>query len=536
MNTIVRTQHGLVKGTTSLDYDEELFYCFYGIPYGKPPIGELRFKAPVDIENWTGVKDCTEVKDGCFSRHIFTMKFTGSEDCLHLNVYTKELNAEAKKPVFVWIHGGAFVTGSGNPDVFGPEFLITQNIVIVTLTYRLGPLGFLCLEDTSLEVPGNAGVKDVLMGLKWVHKNIRNFGGDDSNITIAGQSAGAIMVNFMMLSPLAKGLFHKAIMQSACALQNWALGKREGAKELAERLGLKSESEKEILEFLRGVEVEKLLRASQKIRILRNDMYGDNIMCYNPVIEKPNPGAVITEPPLLKILRGDYNKVPLLMGYTSNEGLYADFLIKGMTVLIDDFEKMVPHTLQLPKGSEASKMIAAKIQQFFFKDSPATIEHKDKYMKMGSGLFFSYPVYRIARHMVDNLNHPIYFYRFSIDAKLNLYKLARKFKANGASHTDDTCYLFKTMFTPEISPGSVEDVAVRKITKLWGNFIKFGKPVLSKTDPVTQIDWKPIQKDEFNFVDIQNDRLVPGKNPDETSMIFWDDIYKLDPLYAKHKL
>jgi carboxylesterase type B len=139
---------------------------------------------------------------------MFLRIIVGTEDCLFLNVYTQQLPSSTNnklKPVMVWIHGGGFSSGSGNSDTYGPEFLLTEDIVLVTINYRLGVFCFLSFEDASLEVPGNAGLKDMVMALKWVQKNISKFSGDPNNVTIFGESAGGISVHYLILSPLASG-------------------------------------------------------------------------------------------------------------------------------------------------------------------------------------------------------------------------------------------------------------------------------------------------------------------------------------------
>jgi carboxylesterase type B len=162
-----------------------------------------------------------------------------------------------------WIHGGIFVFGSGSTEFYGPDFLITEDVVVVTINYRLGLLGFLCLEDPTLGVPGNAGLKDVVMALKWVHENIRQFGGDPDNITIFGQSSGAAAVHLLTLSPMGRGLFHKAIGQSGTALSPWASGTR-GVKQLASMMKLEGESEETILNHLMMLSGEEILKMQGK--------------------------------------------------------------------------------------------------------------------------------------------------------------------------------------------------------------------------------------------------------------------------------
>lgn len=164
----------------------------------------------------------------------------------------------------VFIHGGAFVTGSNKTYMYGPEFLLTQDIVLVSINYRLGALGFLSSEDVTLGVPGNAGLKDQTLALKWVRENIKNFNGDPGNVTIFGESAGSCSVHYQMLSPTAKGLFHKAILQSGCTLNHWSLG-RHVMIELAKELGHDLSSEKEALEVLRSAPLKLLYEAQERL-------------------------------------------------------------------------------------------------------------------------------------------------------------------------------------------------------------------------------------------------------------------------------
>ncbi|RZB41186.1 COesterase and/or Abhydrolase 3 domain containing protein [Asbolus verrucosus] len=206
---IIAIQQGKLRGRIAEDIDGKIYYSFQGIPYAKPPLGKLRFKPSLPPLPWDGILDATKNGNCCYSKDLFTKEFTGSEDCLNLNVYTPKLPDEQHelRPVMVWIHGGGFTCGSNSSEFYGPEFLITSNVVIVTINYRLGLLGkanmdfepctllqyqsgFLSLEDPSLRVQGNAGFKDMVMALKWVQSNIKKFNGDPNNVTIFGESAG----------------------------------------------------------------------------------------------------------------------------------------------------------------------------------------------------------------------------------------------------------------------------------------------------------------------------------------------------------
>ncbi|XP_011704228.1 PREDICTED: cholinesterase-like [Wasmannia auropunctata] len=183
------------------------YVAFRGIPYAKPPIGKLRFKDPLPPEKWSGGRDASKYGNVAVQFDLLKREVIGDEDCLYLNVYT--LDIVKKRPVMVWIHGGGFSLGSGDASIYGPDYIVQKDVVLVTLNYRLGVLGFLNLYDKV--ATGNQGMKDVIMALQWVQKNISQFGGDPKNVTIFGESAGGAIVHFLTLSPLAKGATYNPI-------------------------------------------------------------------------------------------------------------------------------------------------------------------------------------------------------------------------------------------------------------------------------------------------------------------------------------
>lgn len=201
------------------------YYSFQGIKYGKAPVGNRRFKAPLPETPWKGVKPAVREGASCPHRNMILENYKGNEDCLYLNVYTPKLpdtdGNKPKLPVMFWIHGGGFQFGNGNAFLYGPDYLIPENILIVTINYRLGALGF--LNTGTSDAPGNAGLKDQVLALKWVRDNIEAFGGDPNEVTIAGQSAGSASVHYLLLSPTTKGLFKRAIAQSGVSINPWAI-------------------------------------------------------------------------------------------------------------------------------------------------------------------------------------------------------------------------------------------------------------------------------------------------------------------------
>ncbi|XP_063223164.1 pyrethroid hydrolase Ces2a-like [Bacillus rossius redtenbacheri] len=248
------------KRVTS-DATGSTFYSFQGIPYAKPPVGPLRFKPPEEADSWTGTRDALQEGACAPQINFFTKTLDGTEDCLFLNVYTPQWPARTPKVVMVWIHGGAFVLGSGDSDMYGPDYLVAEDVVLVTINYRLGALGFLYLE--GCDVTGNNGLRDQVMALKWVRDNIAQFGGDPGNVTIFGESAGGASVHLLMLSPLARGLFHRAIAQSGTALLSGChttcdVSSRRAVR-LAKLLGCSSEDPQAVADYLRTVPAEKIV-------------------------------------------------------------------------------------------------------------------------------------------------------------------------------------------------------------------------------------------------------------------------------------
>jgi para-nitrobenzyl esterase len=254
----VRTQQGLVAGRPGTD---PTLMVFKGIPYAAPPVGDLRWKAPQPPASWTGVRQAdkfgpspiqTIVEGKIPWTHEFMAHGAISEDCLYLNVWTPAKTPGDRLPVFVWVYGGGYNEGSSMIDVYNGEGLAKKGLVFVNLNYRVGPFGFFAhpelTKESGVNASGNQGVLDALAALKWVQANVAAFGGDPGNVTLAGQSAGSGIVHALATSPLGKGMFHKAILQSGPALgtaaatatlaaheASWvAYGETQGAKNLAE--------------------------------------------------------------------------------------------------------------------------------------------------------------------------------------------------------------------------------------------------------------------------------------------------------------
>ncbi|KAK5647704.1 hypothetical protein RI129_002596 [Pyrocoelia pectoralis] len=525
---VVTVTNGALKGKIAKDYRGATYYSFKGIPYAKSPVGSLRFKAPIPHDDWKGIRCATEHGSASSCKDFISHKLVGSEDCLFVNVYTPNLptNGGPLKPVMCWIPGGGFVSGSGNTDLYGPEYLITEDVVLVTINYRLGLLGFLCFDDPSLEVPGNAGLKDQVMALKWIQENIANFGGDPDNVTIFGNSAGAASVCLLMLSPLATGLFHKAIAQSGTAIASWAKGKRALS---ALKIALNVDTtEKEMLKILQGMTLDEIMQLQMKIP---DGLYASIERPFCPVVESAASNmSFLAEDPLKILASGNYNHVPVITGYTSREGIFANFFNKILfecpnhgEPIVTDFEDEIPNTFNVTRGSTLSKEIARKIKAYYFGNEESSEANRNQFYLLQGDHLLVWPLYSSLRHLIDTSSKPIYLYRLSAVTELNCFKNLIGETSPGASHADELGYLFTNSETTSLPPFSVGLKTMRRVIKLWTNFARTGNPNPSELNSLINVLWKPVAKDQFHFLDI-GENLTVGVNPDKDRAEFWDEL------------
>ncbi|GFG36327.1 hypothetical protein Cfor_05946 [Coptotermes formosanus] len=313
----VTVRQGVLKGKIMTSAKGRTFYAFQSIPYAKPPTGDLRFRAPQRPAPWVGELDATEPGPACIQ---FTMNSTvvGSEDCLHLNVFTTYLpkqNGRLNKQngrlldVMFWIHGGGFYLGSAND--YPPQYLMDKNVVFVSTNYRLGVLGFLSTGDD--ESPGNYGLRDQTAALEWVQENIAAFGGNPNSVTIFGQSAGSMSVHYHILSRLSKGLFHRAISMSGTAFSPFVRCQDplRMAQNQARIVNCPDSNTSTLVDCLRHTDAVTLIRTYPAVNLF-----------YVPCVENQtarNPKPFLrAEPPAL-IRAGDFSKVPWIVGSTSQE-------------------------------------------------------------------------------------------------------------------------------------------------------------------------------------------------------------------------
>ncbi|MDQ1478633.1 MAG: para-nitrobenzyl esterase [Actinomycetota bacterium] len=326
--TIVATRSGKVEG-----FERDGVHVFRGIPYAAPPVGLLRWKAPQREESWSGTRDASSFSPQSAQTEFAMTKMMGekqspySEDSLYLNVWTPACD-DARRPVMVWIHGGAFLWGSGDtPWYDGTRFAVHGDVVVVTINYRLGPFGFLHLGDLfegAFPGSGNAGILDQIAALEWVRDCIAAFGGDPERVTVFGESAGAASVGTLLGTPSARGLFRGAIPQSGAA--SW-VATREHATGIAQRVVANLGVNPGDVDALLAVPTDAVLSA---LPAFRED--GVAALPFQPVVD----GTVLIESPLSAIAAGNAADVRVLTGTNLTEMTLFTIADPEMATLTDD--------------------------------------------------------------------------------------------------------------------------------------------------------------------------------------------------------
>lgn len=530
----VTVAQGELRGKKITAKTGTTYFSFQGIPYCQPPVGPLRFKAPQPPEPWEGILDA--LNEGSVAPQVDDFvadSYLGEEDCLYLNVYTPKVPAQSGddlKAVMVWIHGGGFYMGSGNALINGPDYLLATDVVLVTFNYRLGALGFLSTEDA--ETSSNNGLKDQVMALRWVQKNIQQFGGDPGNVTIFGCSAGGGSVHYHLLSPMSAGLFHRAIAMSGAVLNPWALVEepRDRAFRLGAVLGCKTTDSRELVEFLRTVPAHRLVEDAVKAQTAEER--ASNMLFFAPTLEKgaqKGEEVFLTGKPLDLMQEGRFHKVPFMSGITSHEGmLVMRAMFKNPAFLNElnkNYELLVPYTMKLKKKSAKSQEVALKIKHFYFGDKPVSRETLQPLFNLYSDIYFIVGIKKSIDLQLKHSDTPIYFYQFSYDEKLGLIeKYIGDSSMPGVCHGAEIPYIFKSFYVDDARLGPDTDYikTVSRMVRLWTNFAKTGNPT-PKFDPLLGVIWSPVTKDGLRYLNIDKE-LTMQNDLAKDRVAFWEEL------------
>jgi para-nitrobenzyl esterase len=444
---VVGTTGGLLRGAITGNADE-----FLGIPYAAPPVGVLRWRPPQPAAPWRGVRDATTFAPHCAqSASPFGIAST-SEDCLYLNVFTPSgaRHDFGTRPVMVWIHGGALVTGES--DDYNPAALVRRGVIVVTINYRLGALGFLAhpaLAGRAGGPSGNYGLMDQQAALRWVQRNIVRFGGDPRNVTIFGESAGGLSVLSQLASPAARGLFSRAIVESgAYALTQAPLATSEAAGEtFAAQAGCASQT----AACLRSLSVQTIL-ADQ------------NAAGYQPDID----GQVLTQSLGPAFAAGQFSRVPVINGSNHDEWrlFVAESELEGAPVTAANYQGMISSTLSVPAAIAA--IIAAQYPLSAY-SSPAVALGA-----VGTDAIFACPALQVDQSL--SAFTPTYGYEFNDENAPEVLLPPVSFPY-GAAHASELQYLFTLRPSPFGGPLSPQQEQLAAAMQgYWTNFAKRGTP------------------------------------------------------------
>ena len=435
---------------------------YRGIPYAAAPVGDLRWRAPQPVAHWQGIRPADQFGDSCMQNATGPGgPLTTSEDCLFLNVWTPAAKPSARLPVMVWIHGGGFNLDSSSWKETEGSSLARHGVVLVSLNYRLGKFGFFAHPALTRETPsgelGNYGLMDMIAALKWVKANVAAFGGDPGNVTIFGESAGGMAIDFLMESPDARGLFNKAVVESGGGrndFQNFQAAEAAG-KTAATGWGVTGDD----AAALRAVPAKTLLGAASMSA-------GGG----NPMID----GKVVPEPILQAFTAGHVAHVPYMIGTNSFEsGLFPGMDERYAASARPQWDKV--EAVYDGYGTHALPMV----KQQFATDSMMTE-----------------PARALARQAAAH-GLPTYVYQFSY-----LRPSQRDGKIPGPLHFDEVYVVFDSMMASP-APKSDDKTAVEAMETRWTSFARTGKP---------SADWPAFRPGDEHVLDFTNDGPVIRKD------------------------
>lgn len=497
---IAETLSGPVAGLESAG-----IRSFKGIPYARPPVGDLRFAPPLPPEPWTEPRDCTRFGDAAVqlrgSTSLTPSNVGMSEDCLSVNVWTPAVPGDGQKlPVYVFIHGGAYATGSGSIPIYDGASFAKQGIVAVTINYRLNALGFFASDETLARygTTGNWGHLDQVKALEWVRDNIAAFGGDPKRVTIGGESAGSYSVSALILSPMAKGLFHGAILESGTilavpAISIYAKGDLRRSIQLCSQLAsvVGATDDAAGLAKLRTAEAGVLARLA-KFQADQTTLLAFFLM---PVFD----GAFMPTNPLAAIAAGDFNRVPLLFGFNSDEGtLFAP---------ADADENTYKMMAAMALGDNAGKALA-----HFPVAGGVTAGERTRGLLTYTMFTAGMKVYADA---FADRGLDVYAYNF--DAAT-----AGTIKAGlGATHALELPFVFNTLSALGIKDAAHEELSA-EMHRRWANFIKYGNPNAAG-EPAASAQWPKYEKSSPRVMRF-GDVIEPVPLPNREDFEFMTDL------------
>ncbi|XP_047989469.1 acetylcholinesterase-like [Leguminivora glycinivorella] len=504
---VVHTPVGCFRGIQAKDGN---YSMFLGIPYAK--VDPNNVFGPAIPHKFEGISDAVDDTSRCPQIEEFNHTFTGTLDCLHINIYVPNSPRNKPLPVMVLIFGGRMKFGFAGRYIYGPRFLVRHDVVFISFNYRLGPYGFLCLNNP--QVPGNQGLKDQVLALRWIKANIRYFGGDDSKITVGGNSAGAISVDFHM-QYLKEQLFNRAILQSGVILTKKVFKDADfnAPIHLAKRLNFTTDDVNEALAFLNEVKPYELVTG-----------FRDSGLVLEPCVEKQfntTESFITKHPDNIKIVKD----VDVLIGFNNDEGYVAVSTIPKEKLQNDDFvSSLLDDDFQFQNESKVDG-IKTIIRNFYYGDDVYDVDNRRPYMNLFSDFSISSPILRTIRKYLESGLDNIYFYIFSYSGErcFSKDKDNISYTEGGAAHADELGYLFDISYMKE-RLREEDMLIVDRMTELWTNFVKYGNPT-PKPSKLVPLQWPRVTHNKLSYLEI-NTTLRLDSSPVHQRMSFLDLLYR----------
>ncbi|XP_022105575.1 acetylcholinesterase-like [Acanthaster planci] len=528
---LIQTLNGRIEGVTETFKEDKYLKVdkkidiYRGIPYAEPPLGLRRFQPPVPVNSWSGTLNAARHGPACIQYFI---SFSGmDEDCLFLDVYRPHTVSKTAA-VMVFIHGGAFFFGYGSmPEYLGQPISAVGDVIYVAINYRLGPFGFLSTGDS--EAPGNVGLLDQVLALKWVKNNIHRFGGDPDNITIFGESAGGASVSFHLVSKHSRGLFTRAIMQSGTSTSFFAYQRsldyaKNQAKEVGLKAGCPTGTTAEMISCLQALPARKFRSIAYKVGL-----------AYLPVVD----GSFLHDKPENILAAGDFQKLDILIGAMRDEGslvalaenLFSFFASKAPPMSHDKFLKTYPGWIYNYGDVANNAAMKQAIEARYVSDSQAadpTSDYLDNFIKIMTDYIWIVPTEVTAQAHLREGNK-VYMYQMTHTPTVSIFHiffLGPKWV--GAIHADDLPFVFGNSWIPKVfykikKPLPEERMMSNTIMKYWTNFAKTGSP----NDGVVP-NWPEYNLDKKQYKDISVYFPTKSGGIRQDYVSFWtNDIPKL---------
>jgi para-nitrobenzyl esterase len=438
------TESGAISGVR-----EGGLHVYKGVPFAAPPVGDLRWRAPAPAAPWVGTRKADAFAPACMQEGVSMPGETPpaeSEDCLYLNIWTPAKSAQAHLPVIVWIYGGGYINGSSSMPLYWGDKLAHKGVIVVTIAYRLGPLGFLAYPELTRESPhhssGNYGLMDQIAALEWVQRNIAAFGGDSKNVTIAGQSSGSMSVSMLMASPRAKGLFQRAIGESGGLFEPLQLAPKY----------LLANSEQDGVKYAASLGATSL----QQLRQLPASLLTGNA---GGIVHSVIEPYVFPLSPYEAFASGQQNDVPLLIGSNAEE---ARALVDVSHVTAATFDSDIEHSYgQLP-----APLIAAY-------PHATDAEAKQARLDLERDLRFGWDMWAWARLQAGTGKSSVYYYSFRQQPP---FPADSVYAGWGASHFAELWYVFDHLDQEPWRWTAADRRVAEEMSSYWVNFAKSGNP------------------------------------------------------------